>query len=98
MINLMNKDDEVKEEIWVKAHKNSPFYEVSNLGRVRNSKTKWILKQFLDDEGYYKIRDCWKNCVISILSTVLFVWLVGRNGIIYLKICRRNFYDKKRWY
>lgn len=55
MINLMNKDDEVKEEIWVKAHKNSPFYEVSNLGRVRNSKTKRILKQFLDDEGYYKI-------------------------------------------
>lgn len=55
MTNLISKNDEVKEEIWVKAHKDSPFYEVSNLGRVRNSKTKRILKQCLDKNGYYKI-------------------------------------------
>ena len=36
--------------------------------------------------------DKWEKIKIDLLDQLL----VGRNKIIYLKICRRNFYDKKR--
>ena len=52
---MKNKDKNINEEIWVNAHKNSKFYEVSNLGNIRNKKTKKILKPQKDKYGYLSI-------------------------------------------
>ena len=37
-------------------HNFTDRYEISNLGRIRNSITKKILKSFIDNKGYLKIR------------------------------------------
>lgn len=52
---MKNKEENINEEIWVNAHKNSRFYEVSNLGNIRNKKTKKILKPQKDKYGYLSI-------------------------------------------
>lgn len=45
-------------EIWAKV-KEDPRYEVSNLGRVRNSETGRVLKQMLNQEhGYLRVNIC----------------------------------------
>ena len=41
-------------EIW-KPLKNFPSYDGSNEGRIRNVKTRRILKTFTDDKGYIKV-------------------------------------------
>ena len=52
---MKNKEKNINEEIWVNAHKNSKFYEVSNLGNIRNKKSKKILKPQKDKYGYLSI-------------------------------------------
>ena len=47
-------------EIWLTI-KHNDNYEVSNLGNVRNKKTKRILKSAISNKGYYLValsRDC----------------------------------------
>ena len=41
-------------EIW-KIIKNFPNYEISNLGNIRNSKNKYIMKPFMNEAGYLRI-------------------------------------------
>ena len=42
-------------EVWINIKGFDNKYEVSNYGRVRNSETKYILKQRHDKRGYLKI-------------------------------------------
>lgn len=47
-------EDELKEEVW-KNYKDT-HYQVSNIGRVKNTKTNRILKGTLEDCGYYSVK------------------------------------------
>nr|QBK85291.1 MAG: HNH endonuclease [Iridovirus LCIVAC01] len=49
----MSKQTEEKEE-WRTISENKK-YEVSNLGQIRNKKTKRILKKYITDNGYERI-------------------------------------------
>lgn len=47
-------------EIWKEVKDYEGMYEVSNLGNVRNFKTKHVLKSSLSKKGYPKV-NLWKN-------------------------------------
>ena len=43
------------EEIWKPIKNYETFYEVSNIGNIRNIKTNKLLKPSLNHKGYYKV-------------------------------------------
>lgn len=51
-------------EIWKPVRGYDGLYEVSNYGRVRNARTKRILKQQLDGKGYLRVGLC-KNGIMK---------------------------------
>ena len=46
------------EEIWKPIKNYETFYEVSNIGNIRNIKTNKLLKPSLNHKGYYKVCLC----------------------------------------
>lgn len=44
------------EEVWKDVVGYEGFYQVSNLGRVRNTKNKYILSQYIANNGYMSLR------------------------------------------
>lgn len=46
------------EEIWINIKQLDNKYSVSNLGRIKNNKTNYILKPVLDNRGYHML---WVN-------------------------------------
>ena len=44
------------EEIWKDVVGYEGFYEVSNMGRVRNTSTHYVLSQYLGNNGYMSLR------------------------------------------
>ena len=82
----------MKGEIWHKCEVPYTRYEVSNLGRVRNARTGWVLKQSKNDWGYLKVDLCYqgqqKTCKVHTLVATAFVegWREGlqvnhKNGV-----------------
>lgn len=42
-------------EVWIKVNLNGRYYEISNLGGVKNVKTQKILKKTSNGRGYYQL-------------------------------------------
>lgn len=51
---MQYEDIDYKSEIWKKIEV-TPEYEISNLGRVRNKNTKYILRPLKDKDGYLRL-------------------------------------------
>lgn len=48
-------------EIWKDVSGFEGRYQISNLGNLRNTKTKRLIKPYLNNKGYY-IYNLWQNC------------------------------------
>lgn len=48
-------------EIWKDVSGFEGRYQISNLGNLRNTKTKRLIKPYLNNRGYY-IYNLWQNC------------------------------------
>ena len=60
-------------ESW-KVIENHSGYEISNMGQVRNRKTKVLLKPYDDGNGYLRVKLDRKNCRVHILVAQAFVF------------------------
>jgi hypothetical protein len=56
------------QEIWVNAYKYEDYYEVSNLGNIRNKKTKKVLKGSYNTYGYHQFTASIKGRYTTISS------------------------------
>ena len=90
----------MEEEIW-KKHPDLTKYEFSNLGNLRNAKTKKELKKILNDDGYvrpnlYSDKFCrYKNIKVHRIVATLFIENVeGKTTVNHIDGVKTNNYFK----
>ena len=59
-------------ELW-KTVDEHPNYEVSNLGRIKNAKTNYLLRASLNTDGYEQVGLKGKSCLVHVLVAKAFI-------------------------
>ena len=68
-------------EYW-KGIRDHPGYEISSLGRVRNTVTDYILKPYDDGDGYLRVKLHRVNCRVHLLVATAFIPNPGNKPVV----------------
>lgn len=93
------------EEIWKDVVGYEDYYEVSNLGQVRNKKTKYILSQYVANNGYMSLRlgKCNKDkkTLMLVHRLVAEAFVPNPNHLLYVgnidEIRTHNYANNLKW-